>query len=835
MVWPSAVAAATFACIAFGAGAQGSETTSEGPPATKTAVGSEMPLFIPAVAHVSGAAGTNWRSDVEIYNLGPGQAFIDVAVLEKDQPNPSPTTRAFVISPGMSYRYRDTLYRMFGESGSAALRIDAADDALVVTSRTFNETDSGTYGQFIGALAESRAIHTGEQGRIVQLSQHGSSDAGYRTNVGFLNCSDREISVAVDLFRGSGDQLGTRLYTLGPAMFKQIDRIFTTVTGDDVEDGFAVVSTSTAGGAFFAYGSVVDNRTGDPVYLPAAIVASEPVFIPATAHVSGAVGTDWRTDLELHNSGSVDAQFEVSMLETGQDNSTPVSSIEHVSAGAGVRLDDVLHSTFGFDGTAALRITPMAGAHGLVTSRTYNQTPGGTYGQFVGAVSASDAIAYSEQGLIVGLTHNRAAASGYRTNLGYLNCTGSEAVVRIDLYRSCGVLLGTIEDTLGPYMHRQQNRIFQQVTNDDVADGFAVVAGTTPGSRLIAYASVVDNATGDPIYVPATTIVARSSDPLMDPRATMHLLFRSLEVVAADLDVEDMITMLQMFGLQAALNQLAAFYPDIVSLGQHSFTLDYGSETRLHDGNLVSGRVEADFADIVINSTTISGQLTFTFDELQWNHQAPPVDTIVATVDLAVDPQGHVTGTTSFSGTGSVPVKSDPVTLGGEALWDTLLCDRFPVGGTITLEVGDELFTFTFTPVCDGTFSYLGPGDVDLSGYQRVTVRVLNLGLRLRSESPACSDIGPYTESFIWNAFNGSWEGSTYHDAWQEDFGGVVVSVDLVVAARPAAGTAGFTAWQQTVDSQDPNHAITTTLTITGHNLPLVFTGGGLREPAAGG
>ncbi len=704
--WPTLLMAALMACAVTAADAADPMDSSADRSETKLVSNPELPLYLPAAAHVSGAAGTDWRSDVQIFNLGPGQAFIEVAMLEKDQANLTPRTRAYVISPGMTYRYRDAVNGMFGESGSAALRIDETDDGLIVTSRTFNQTDEGTYGQFIGALGASQAIRAGRPGHIVQLSHYGGPHDGYRSNVGFVNCTDNDLAVTVDLFAGNGDVLGSRQVDLEPYMYRQIDRIFSTVTGDPVEDGFANVSTATADGAFFAYGSVVDNRTGDPIYIPAADVAAEPVLIPATAHVSGAAGTDWRTDVELYNPGNQNGHYEIALLETGRDNSTPTSSVQQVIPGASVRLGDVLDSVFGFDGTAALRITPMAGSEVVATSRTYNQTTSGTYGQFVGAVPSSAAIAHGEQGLMTQLTHHQGTASGSRTNLGYLNCTGEEAQVRIDLYRSNGILLGTVERTVGPFMHRQENRIFERVTGDDVADGFALITSPTPGSRITAYASVVDNSTGDPIYIPAAAILPQPLEPTMDPRATMHLLFRSLAVVADDLDIEEMIELLQTAGLQVALLELRDAFPDIVTVGPNSFALDYGDEYRLHDGNVVSGRVGAYFADVVIDATTISGLPSFTFDDFKWNHQVPPVDTIFATVALTVDPEGHVTGTTAFTGTGSTVTKSESVTLDGEAFWNTLLCRHYPVGGSITLEIGNEAFTFTFTPDCDGTFDY---------------------------------------------------------------------------------------------------------------------------------
>jgi hypothetical protein len=45
--------------------------------------------------------------------------------------------------------------------------------------------------------------------------------------------------------------------------------IFALVTDQDVADGYALVRTRSSGGRFFAYASVVDNRSGDAVFIPA--------------------------------------------------------------------------------------------------------------------------------------------------------------------------------------------------------------------------------------------------------------------------------------------------------------------------------------------------------------------------------------------------------------------------------------------------------------------------------------------------------------------------------------------------------------------------------------
>ena len=163
----------------------------------------------------------------------------------------------------------------------------------------------------------------------------------------------------------------------------------------------------------------------------------------------------------------------------------------------------------------------------------------------------------------------------------------------------------------------------------------------------------------------------------------------------------------------------------------------------------------------------------------------------------------------------------------GTLQFDTAVCLYYPIGGTLTFDVDGDTHTATFGPQCDGSFDYQGPEEVDFSQYHSVTVRALNLLISLRSESPACSDIGPSNQSFTWNSYDGTWTGNTYHYAAQYGAPPAVISQDLVVTPRPGAGKVGFTAWEQTVDSQDPEHVVTTTVTITGHDLPMLFTGYG--------
>ncbi len=949
-----------------------------GPAAAKLLVQGST-LFLPGAAHVTGAADTNWRTDLEVYNNGTVMAQYEVALLERDQANLQPATATFSLQPGRSVRYNDVLWTVFGFNGSAALRVSALSGAVMVSSRTYNQTAIGTYGQYIGGVLESRAIAFGQQGRIIQLTHNQSTTIGYRTNVGFVNTTSSPMVVRVDLFTSDGVLLGTRSYTVEAFMFTQKERIFASVTQGDVSDGYVVVWTETPGAGFFAYASVVDNRTGDPIYIPASVMGGsgqptptptrtttgthpstptptrtptrtvtrtpsqtatqlgaqlnlrpyqpsgwdgplvvsgqsgthtsgglvggspsyvdwavindgpddvtfavgtaivelavdgtarvswvpqdspytlpagyyvyvedyqldgvgagahtvtltgdpdgmipetnegdnsytyngtwaglkagsaapmkprilgtdrlrampipdqtadtlwgrpvdeyaqkralgphgrtgvrvggtklvgETVYIAATAHVAGAAGTNWRTDLELHNPGSTQGQYQIALLRRDENNASPATAVFSVPAQRCLRLQDVLFNVFSFTGGAALRITPLSGDV-MVTSRTYNLTDQGTYGQFIGGKAESEAIDNGENGVVIQLSHQQGTASGYRTNLGFVSCVGSQVTVAADIYRSTGELLGTQSYTLPPYGYKQVDRIFQSVTQGEVADGYIVVRTTTPGGRFFAYASVVDNATGDPIFIPAAMRAGGGPPPTptptptlgpavpLDPLVVVQELFDWLATVGqgGSMDFEEAAAQIQTYGLQAALNQVPNELPGVVTVGQNSLQFDFPPGYVSPDGYEVSGLADVSFTSVNTNAPNLSADFSGGQQGLQINGGSVTIENASGSIDLATDAQGHVQGDVTFSGTGDIPFLKSASTIDGDVQVDTEICPNYPIGGQIVLQREEGRHEFNFDDSCDGTFVYIGPGQTGA------------LAFRLRWQGPQDVDL----------------------------------------------------------------------------------------------
>ena len=232
--------------------------------------------------------------------------------------------------------------------------------------------------------------------------------------------------------------------------------------------------------------------------LVASLGGAQELYVPAAAHTNGAAGTVWRTDLEVKARAGEPASFTVELLQERTANNDPLSATFSLTAGESRRLVDVVDTAFGFYGSGALRLTANEGGI-LATSRTYNTNPNGTFGQYIPAFEAETAAEHSRDYVLLQLS----SSESYRTNVGFVNTTGESLALEVDLFTSSAVLLGSVPATLRPYEMRQIPAVFTLVTGEEVGDGYAVVRTTTEAGRFFAYASVVDNLSGDAIFIPA--------------------------------------------------------------------------------------------------------------------------------------------------------------------------------------------------------------------------------------------------------------------------------------------------------------------------------------------
>ncbi len=451
--------------------------------------------MIPGSAHIQGAHGTSWRSDAVLHNPGPRAAAAALFFLEGGKDNSQAVGRPVTVPAGGSLALDDFVLSTFGRDGASGAVLVTSDEPLLVTSRTYNDAASGTYGQLVPGISTAGAIRGDTVVRLIQLTRNGD----FHTNIGFANATDTPLHVTVELHRADGTLIGSPDYTIPPMGFYQK----TDILGTDADDAYAIVSSDTSGARYFTYASVVDNRSGDPIFVLPVEATTESLMIPAAAAVHGLAGTNWRTDLELHNAGSFAAFIDVYPLLRGQANPNPDAKAFRVEPGESLRLDDVLGKEFGISGAAALLVSSSSFSPIMVTSRTYNDTSTKTYGQFIPALPLTAATGAVRGGRLVQLSQSATDDTGFRTNIGLTNATDTATDVVIALYDGAGHHLGDVPQHLEPYEYVQIDRIFRKVTGAAVDNGYAIVSSSTPGAGFYAYASVVDNVSGDPINIPA--------------------------------------------------------------------------------------------------------------------------------------------------------------------------------------------------------------------------------------------------------------------------------------------------------------------------------------------
>lgn len=160
---------------------------------------------------------------------------------------------------------------------------------------------------------------------------------------------------------------------------------------------------------------------------------SQEYWVAAAAHAAGSLGSQWRTDLGLLNRQGTLAQVAIKMHVSGTTHQLTTS----VGAGVQNLLDDVV-GMMGVNGSGSLEISSNVPLY--MTSRTYNQSSSGSFGQFLDGYAPSSGIGAGQTVYLPQLSEN----SAYRSNIGFVNTSGSSATVKTVLLSTNGTVLGQV-------------------------------------------------------------------------------------------------------------------------------------------------------------------------------------------------------------------------------------------------------------------------------------------------------------------------------------------------------------------------------------------------------
>ena len=239
-------------------------------------------MYIPISANAPGANNTLFRTDVRIYNPNDRQIAVTLHFLPRGADGSNISGRRFDIPARQMMVLNNVIEAIggFPPPITGAIRFDSDDTGTSgpdfhATSRTYTDSPNpaapGTFGQFIPALEANQAKR-----RVVVLQLANSSNlaAGFRSNVGAMNPNREAAMVTPTLFAANGTTIKTGAAFTVPAMSviqQSLSDMFAT-NPLDFADGFVVFDSSVP---IFGYGSVVDNRSSDQIFVLGAEATGE--------------------------------------------------------------------------------------------------------------------------------------------------------------------------------------------------------------------------------------------------------------------------------------------------------------------------------------------------------------------------------------------------------------------------------------------------------------------------------------------------------------------------------------------------------------------------------
>ncbi|HVT03345.1 MAG TPA: choice-of-anchor D domain-containing protein [Thermoanaerobaculia bacterium] len=221
---------------------------------------------------------------------------------------------------------------------------------------------------------------------------------------------------------------------------------------------------------------------------------SERFLLPAAARVPGANGSQWRTRLTMFNRDQFTAGLRLRYLaSTGE---TEVIKEYVLAPDESRRIDDVISDLGLEQGNGAIEID-LSTPEIVLTSSTYNVTTrGGQTSEAVPLVSWSDLFHTGRRVALIGL--DRSAAR--RTSVTLMNLSAKAAVLTVDLRDESGRSLGKRDYQLQAGQILSGIDIFELLAGLESKDLTLVISTITADATFYAFASIVDNETGAPLY-----------------------------------------------------------------------------------------------------------------------------------------------------------------------------------------------------------------------------------------------------------------------------------------------------------------------------------------------
>ena len=219
---------------------------------------------------IAGSVGT-FRTDTHIFNPSATKDIVVQATFlraggdSSHHNNTNAESTTFTVARRSELVFDDVVNSLFQTTGLGGIRLQSDDDFLA-TQRIYANESAGTLGQFIVGVTPSSAL---TRGVVMQLKSQGTGGKGsFRTNVGFLNPNGSEVNVTLRLHDALNNVVATKEMRLLPfGVVQPLNvRDFFNAPGADLSNCFVAFEATLP---IIGYGSVIDNGSIDPTYVPA--------------------------------------------------------------------------------------------------------------------------------------------------------------------------------------------------------------------------------------------------------------------------------------------------------------------------------------------------------------------------------------------------------------------------------------------------------------------------------------------------------------------------------------------------------------------------------------
>lgn len=252
---------------------------------------------IPAAGNTPGAFGTNWQTELSLFNPQTYDLTISVTLIPTG--GGKGLEKLITVPPNAVAHYYNLLDTVFNYRGGGALLLatfpednpkvpnDVISRSFLATSQTYNNTSLGTFGQTIPATWTGMQDFATEGISAIAHGISNSNRQAWRTNVGAVNLGRSSVVMRVSVYDNDGNTvIKNAPFTIPPLGHVQ-DRLPVEVDRGSIE---FFIDDTTKAAVVFPYVSTIDQLSGDPRYQQPVLLASAKYLYGKTAVAPATIG-----------------------------------------------------------------------------------------------------------------------------------------------------------------------------------------------------------------------------------------------------------------------------------------------------------------------------------------------------------------------------------------------------------------------------------------------------------------------------------------------------------------------------------------------------------------